>query len=60
MSYSAKSYCPFETHDTMWHYGKISRQLGTFHWKYFNVDIKMDDTGCWLRVAGCGLQVAGC
>ncbi len=29
MPYSTKSDCPFEAHDTMWHYGKISRHLGT-------------------------------
>ena len=47
MPYSTKSYCPFEVHDTMWHYGKISRQLGTVLGTHdFNVDIKMDDTGC--------------
>ena len=29
MPHSTKSHCSFEAHDTMWHYGKISRQLGT-------------------------------
>ena len=29
MPYSTKSYGPFETHDTMWYYGKVLRQLGT-------------------------------
>jgi hypothetical protein len=29
MPYSTKSYCSFESRDTMWHYGKISRYLGT-------------------------------
>ncbi len=29
MPYNTKSGCPFEARDTMWHYSKISRQLGT-------------------------------
>ena len=48
MPYSTKSYSPFEDRDTMWHYGRISRQLGTFHGK-----------AAFVTVHGFGVQGSG-